>query len=356
MSSSSSNSPSTPKSKEESGKSSSKEDKESKKDEKQQQPKQKPTTSTTTNHEDKQDKEDSSPIFTAVIIGFFISMLIFSLYLFFQYVPSSSSSSQIPSSYFGTETEKLRDTRLALTVQLEDVYMGKDYTLSIPRQEICHECKGHGSPDKNDVKKCSKCDGKGILLVNHRFGNFMMQSQETCSVCRGKGKVISNPCKVCAGTGIEQTNADIKVQIKPGIPEGHIITLQGQGDQAPGYASGDLHFHISTHPHNYFLRQGQHLYCNHTINLLDSLVGFKHTLRHLDGKDVVLQGNGNKVTQFGFEEVIRGKGLPSDSVWTSNGDLHVYYDIEFPHYLDPVEKETIIQLLKDEVTNQHEET
>src|SRR5690606_10057873 len=57
--------------------------------------------------------------------------------------------------------------------------------------------------------------------------------------------------------------------------------FQGESHEHPDYQPGDLVFRIKTIPHARFIRKENDLYMNATISLLQALVGFKKTYKHL---------------------------------------------------------------------------
>ena len=46
-----------------------------------------------------------------------------------------------------------------------------------------------------------------------------MQTQQPCSRCGGKGKLVKNPCKVCHGSGKAATKKTLEVSIPMGIDD-----------------------------------------------------------------------------------------------------------------------------------------
>ena len=60
---------------------------------------------------------------------------------------------------------------------------------------------------------------------------------------------------------------------------------------------------------------------------MQALLGFKHTVKGLDGHDIVLSRTG--VTQPGFVDVIHGEGMPIYHL-SGHGDLFVEYQVVFP--------------------------
>lgn len=79
----------------------------------------------------------------------------------------------------------------------------------------------------------------------------------------------------------------------------HTQNFQGESHEHPDYQPGDLVFRIKTIPHARFIRKENDLYMNATISLLQALVGFKKTYKHLDGHAITIERSG--VTRPGAE-------------------------------------------------------
>jgi len=65
-------------------------------------------------------------------------------------------------------------------------------------------------------------------------------------------------------------------------------TFSGESWEHPDYLPGDLIFKIKTADHPRFVRKGDDLHMNITISLLQALVGFRKTFKHLDGHVVTI--------------------------------------------------------------------
>jgi DnaJ-class molecular chaperone len=52
---------------------------------------------------------------------------------------------------------------------LEELYAGKEQEVTYNRKIICPHCRGSGADDPNDVKKCTKCDGKGHTIQKQQI-------------------------------------------------------------------------------------------------------------------------------------------------------------------------------------------
>ena len=81
-----------------------------------------------------------------------------------------------------------------------------------------------------------------------------------------------------------------------------------------------------------FDRQGDNLYTTQQITLIEALVGFEKTLKHLDDSVITLKREG--ITQYGFVQTIKGSGMPHFDNPSQHGDLFVEYKVIFPTSID----------------------
>ena len=118
-----------------------------------------------------------------------------------------------------------------------------------------------------------------------------------------------------------------------------VIVFEGEADQSPDHAAGDVHFKIVQLPHSRFIRKGDNLYVKHTIKLSEALIGFDYSIKHLDGATVGLSRKG--VTPPGFVQKLKGLGMPKHEFSHESGDLFVEYQILFPAILTPEQISTV---------------
>ena len=74
-------------------------------------------------------------------------------------------------------------------------------SITITRQQECTECHGSGCAAGSSPETCPDCGGRGFVIRQQRTPFGVMQTQQPCSRCGGKGKLIKNPCKSCHGSG-----------------------------------------------------------------------------------------------------------------------------------------------------------
>ncbi|KAK4703615.1 hypothetical protein P7C70_g2601, partial [Phenoliferia sp. Uapishka_3] len=263
-------------------------------------------------------------------------------------------------------------------VELEAIYKGDTMTFQIARKAICEECDGSGARNEKDIVQCTTCDGRGVRLVRHQLGPgiyqqvqvsaqgyppqstpaddllFNLPTQMHCDKCGGAGKVVKHVCPICKGHRVVDSTSDLTLHIDRGMPEGAEVAFEGEADESPDFAPGDVIVRVkSKRKAGGFVRKESNLYWKEPLSVAEALLGFKKTVRGLDGHDIVLSRSG--VTQPGFVQVIPGEGLPiyhgSDrklclflSVTAhklmlllpkTDGDLFVEYLVVMPATLSP---------------------
>jgi len=100
--------------------------------------------------------------------------------------------------------DKAPDMVVTLDVELLDLYLGADFNVTFTRQEVCHQCHGHGAAHKRDIINCPYCHGSGMRASQvHQsgepLGRFSQHLNTTCSKCDGSGHHINSTCPVCNG-------------------------------------------------------------------------------------------------------------------------------------------------------------
>ncbi|KAG6785049.1 hypothetical protein POTOM_010772 [Populus tomentosa] len=105
---------------------------------------------------------------------------------------------------------------------------------------------------------------------------------------------------------------------------------------------GDLKFRIRTAPHDVFRREGNDLHATVTITLVQALVGFKKTIKHLDEHLVDISSKG--ITKPKEVRRFKGEGMPLHFS-TKNGDLYITFEVLFPASLTVDQKTKIKEVL-----------
>ena len=228
-----------------------------------------------------------------------------------------------------------RDIRVRVKLTLEEIARGVEKEISIEKNVPCPDCGGRGARNSSDIKTCPACNGTGQVqrVVNSFLGQTVTYS--TCQQCGGEGKIISNPCHTCNGTGLVRQRESIKVKIPAGVEAGMQMTVQGEGHAAKNNGiNGDLLVVIEEQEHPDFRREGSNLLYTKVISIVDAMLGCEVEIPCLDGKQKIRIEPG---TQSGTVTRLRGKGLPSVNSY-GTGDLYVKIAVWIPKKLTKEEK------------------
>ncbi len=227
------------------------------------------------------------------------------------------------------------DISARVTVSFEEAAFGCKKEVRYARVESCPTCSGSGG---TGVENCPKCGGRGQVTVQQRTPFGYMQSTQACDACKGKGKIIKNPCKDCRGTGLLRRNKVLEINIPGGISDGMRVSVRGQGNAGiNGGIAGDLVVDVTVRPHEVFRRNGFDLLCTLPITFVEAALGAKVTVPTLDGQVELTIPEG---TQSGTTFSLKGKGTQTLD-GKGRGNLLVTVDVEVPRGLDKKQKDAL---------------
>lgn len=228
------------------------------------------------------------------------------------------------------------DLRYTLELDLEEAVRGTEVQISVPTLVACESCDGSGAKKGTSPVSCSTCGGVGQVRMQQGFFSV----QQTCPHCRGTGKMITDPCKDCRGQGRVEKSKKLSVKIPAGVDTGDRIRLAGEGEAgAQGDPAGDLYVQVAVRPHQFFQRDGKHLYCEVPISFTELALGGEIEVPTLDGR-VKLKIPAE--TQTGKMFRIRGKGVEPVR-GGSKGDLLCKVNVETPVSLTKEQKELLLK-------------
>ena len=239
-----------------------------------------------------------------------------------------------------------RDIRVRVKLTLEEIARGVEKEISIEKSVPCPDCGGRGAKNSSDIKTCPACNGTGQVqrVVNSFLGQTVTYS--TCQQCGGEGKIISNPCRTCNGTGLVRQRETIKVKIPAGVEAGMQLTIQGEGHAAKNNGiNGDLLVVIEEQEHKDLKREGNNLFHTKVVSITDAILGAEVDVPCIDGTTKAKVEPG---TQSGTVVRLRGKGLPTVNGYGGVGDLYVKIAVWIPKKLNKDEKEIVESLRSKE--------
>ncbi|KAJ8247293.1 hypothetical protein GJAV_G00244630 [Gymnothorax javanicus] len=218
-----------------------------------------------------------------------------------------------------------------LKVSLEDLYNGKTTKLQLSGCQVAGFCGQGGKTGA--VQKCTACRGRGMrIMIRQLAPGMVQQMQSVCTDCNGEGEVISEKdrCRKCDGKKVVKEVKILEVHVDKGMKHGQKITFGGEADQAPGVEPGDIVLVLQEKEHEVFKRDAHDLHMTHKIGLVEALCGFQFTLKHLDGRQIVVKYPPGKVIEPGSVRVVRGEGMPHYRNPFEKGDLYIKFDVLFP--------------------------
>jgi len=232
------------------------------------------------------------------------------------------------------------DMQMRLPIKFEEAVFGATRDIQMQTYDACGTCKGSGAKPGTFAENCKKCNGTGSERVIRQTMLGVMTSVESCSACRGEGKVIRDPCLTCRGQGRIRATKTLQVTVPKGIDDGQQIRLAGKGEVGEkGAEAGDLYIIVSVSPHKLFTRSGTNLHMEVPITFVQAALGDEISIPLLDGTEAKYTIKGG--TQPGAVVSLRGKGVPSLRNNRNVGDLIVKLLVTVPTNMNDRQKELL---------------
>jgi molecular chaperone DnaJ len=228
------------------------------------------------------------------------------------------------------------DLRYNLIIRFEEAALGVEKSIVVPRLESCPACQGSGAKAGSQPIVCKGCRGTGQV----RFSQGFLTVSQTCSQCRGEGRVIEHPCQTCRGLGQAKAERTLTVKIPAGVETGTRLKLSGEGETGVrGGPPGDLYVVLTVQEHPIFTRQGDDLYCEIPVKFTQAALGTQIEIPTISGRTTLKIPPG---AQTGAEVRIKGRGLPNVRGY-GRGDLVARIFVEVPTHLTAKQRDLLEQ-------------
>jgi molecular chaperone DnaJ len=192
-------------------------------------------------------------------------------------------------------------------------------------------------------KTCSTCNGSGRITRVAQTFLGAMQTQSTCHVCQGAGKMIDKRPSGSDENGLKRQEEVIEIEIPSGVEEGMQLSVTGKGNAGPfNGIPGDLIVVIEEIEHPDLKRDGENLHHEAFVSFIDAVLGETIEIPTINGKAKIKVDPG---TQSGKVLRLKGKGLPILQGY-GQGDLFVHINVWTPEKISKEERE-ILEKLKD---------
>ena len=233
------------------------------------------------------------------------------------------------------------DLQVTMTIEFDEAVFGTEKDFEVNRIESCSKCRGSKSEPGSTVSNCGTCGGSGQVRKSQQsvFGQFVQVTD--CDVCRGEGKVVSNPCSQCRGQGRERAKRKLAVTIPAGIEEDTQIRLTNEGEHGVnGGPPGDLYISFRIKGHEYFIRDGINIRYELPVNIAQASLGALIDVPTLDGR---VELNVPAGTQPGQVFRMKGKGV-AQLQGSRRGDQLVSIDVKVPRKLNKDQEALLVEL------------
>lgn len=226
------------------------------------------------------------------------------------------------------------DLRYDLSISFMEAIHGISKDIEIERPDTCWTCEGTGLRPGHKAETCVTCNGRGQVVRAQGF--FRMST--TCPQCRGEGEIIKDPCADCDGVGLVKSKKKVSLKIPAGVDTGAKMRLRGTGEGGrKGGPAGDLYVIIHVEPHEFFLREGDLIYCQYPLHFDQAALGCDLEIPTVHGKKSLKVPKG---TQTGHRFTLKNEGVPHLR-GNGRGDMIVEVTVVTPQKLTKRQKELL---------------
>jgi molecular chaperone DnaJ len=249
------------------------------------------------------------------------------------------------SSQRGRRVNRGSDLRVKVKLTLKEILNGVEKKIKVKKYVSCSHCDGNGSENGNSVSNCTTCNGSGVVtrVANTILGQ--MQTSSTCPTCNGDGKTITKKCSHCNGEGILREEEIITIKIPAGVGEGMQLSMSGKGNAARrGGVNGDLLIVIEEEEDPNLIRDDNDVIFNLFLSFPTAALGGTVEVPTIDGVAKVKIDPG---TQPGKVLRLRNKGLPTINGY-GKGDQLIHVNVYVPENLSAKERKQMEEMEKSE--------
>jgi molecular chaperone DnaJ len=221
-----------------------------------------------------------------------------------------------------------------MRIDFAEAIFGTEKEIEIPTSETCEPCGATGREPGTEEQVCPMCQGQGQILQSQGF----FRISTTCHRCGGQGRIITNPCPSCNGSGQQKVIKKVLVKVPAGVDTGTRLRIPDRGESGyRGGPPGDLYVRLHVDPHEFFERDGNVLYCQIPISIVQAAIGDTIEIQTLDGSRSVKIKPG---TQSGEIMRLKGDGVPNLRGY-GRGDLLIDIKVKTPVKLNKRQEELL---------------
>lgn len=231
------------------------------------------------------------------------------------------------------------NVRASVRITFEEAVFGCEKELELVLKDDCPQCHGSGAKPGTAPETCTKCGGKGKVIMTQQSLFGMVQNVQACPDCRGSGKIVKEKCPNCHGNGYVSNKKKISVSIPAGIDNGQSVRIREKGEPGVnGGPRGDLLVEVIINSHPIFQRQDMNIYSTAPISFAQAALGGEIRISTIDGDVLYTVKPG---TQTDTRIRLKGKGVPSLRNKNIRGDQYVTLVVQVPASLSAEAKEAL---------------
>jgi molecular chaperone DnaJ len=235
--------------------------------------------------------------------------------------------------------------RTSVRISFEEAVFGVDKELELTLKDACTTCHGSGAKPGTSPETCTKCGGRGQVIMQSKTPFGVIRNTQTCPDCNGTGKIVKEKCPDCHGSGYIANRKKIQVSIPAGIDNGQSVRIRDKGEPGiNGGPRGDLLVEVVVDRHPILQRQDMNLFSTVPVSFAVAALGGEIIIDTVDGKVAYEVKAG---TQTDTRIRLRGKGVPSLRNKEVRGDHYVTLVVQVPDKLSNEAKELLRQFDKE---------
>ena len=231
------------------------------------------------------------------------------------------------------------NVRTVVNISFEEAAFGLDKEIDIDLKDSCPKCNGSGARPGSSPITCSKCGGKGQVVMTQQSLFGMTRTVTACPDCGGSGKIIKDKCPDCYGSGYVKKRKKIEVTIPAGIDHGQSIRIREKGEPGiNGGDRGDLLVEVNVARHPVFQRDGYDVFSTKAISFAEAALGADVRINTIDGEILYTIKPG---TQSDTKVRFKSKGIPTLRNKQVRGDHYVTLVVQVPTKLTEEQKDLL---------------
>ncbi len=234
------------------------------------------------------------------------------------------------------------DIQGTIVIDLEEAVFGGEQPVSVRTAVVCVTCEASGAALGTYVERCTECGGSGQVRRTRQSILGQMVTAAPCPACGGQGEIIASPCADCDGEGRLIEDREFTIDLPAGVDDGSTLRLPGKGAAGlRGGPAGDLYVQVRVRAHERFERQGEDLYEQIHVSMVEAALGAHRSYQTLENTEDLLIRPG---TQTGTVLRLRGQGAPVLQGRGRRGDLMVEIVVDTPTDLNEEEEQHLRDL------------